>query len=207
MEEMLKDATLDLLLGGVEKKVIEVKDNYEWKKLFIDSGVFLSDNQDTLKSFGNDLYLVFSKDNMKEISRKLRDKRGFEFPQLLHDELYDLMVRYEISTKDAETYIHHFTQIIISYLEKNDCHKSLEIYLGKWRENEERKFSELEKKLDFIIKKISYLEKAEILSYSIIDIDAQIRKESLYKGMNLDFFELDDEQFETKLHERIYERR
>ena len=29
MEEMLKDATLDLLLGGVEKKVTEVKENYE----------------------------------------------------------------------------------------------------------------------------------------------------------------------------------
>lgn len=126
----------------------------------------MSDNQDTLKSFGNDLYLVFSKDNMKEISRKLRDKRGYEFPQLLHDELYDLMVRYEISTKDAETYIHHFTQIIISYLEK-----------------------------------------AEISSCSIIDIDAQIRKESLYKGMSLDFFELDDEQFETKLQEKINDER
>ena len=47
MEEMLKDATLDLLLEGVEKKVTEVKDNYECKKLFIDSGAFLSDNQDT----------------------------------------------------------------------------------------------------------------------------------------------------------------
>lgn len=33
MEDMLKDATLDLLLGGVENKVTEVKDNYEWKKL------------------------------------------------------------------------------------------------------------------------------------------------------------------------------
>lgn len=207
MEDMLKDATLDLLLGGVENKVTEVKDNYEWKKLFIDSGAFLSDNQDTLKSFGNDLYLVFSKDNMKEISRKLRNKRGYEFPQLLHDELYDLMVQYEISTKDAETYIHHFTQIIISYLEKNDSYKILEIYLGEWRKNEEKNFFDFGRKLDFIIKEISYLEKAEVSPYSIIDIDAQIRKESLYKGMSLDFFELDDEQFETKLDEKINDER
>lgn len=152
MEEMLKDATLDLLLGGVEKRVTEVKENYEWKKLFIDSGAFLSDNQDILKSFENDLYLVFSKDNMKEISRKLRDKRGYEFPQLLHNELYDLMVQYEISTKDAETYIHHFTQIIISYLEKNDCYKTLEIYLGEWRKEEEKTFFDIGRKLDFTYK-------------------------------------------------------
>lgn len=112
MYEMLKDATFDLLLSGVEKRITEVKENYEWKRLFIDSGAFLSDNQDTLKSFENDLYLVFSKDNMKEISRKLRDKRGYEFPQLLHNELYDLMVRYEISMKDAETYIHHLKEMI-----------------------------------------------------------------------------------------------
>ena len=58
-----------------------------------------------------------------------------------------------------------------------------------------------------LIKKISYLEKAEISSYSIIDIDAQIRKESLYKGMSLDFFELDDEQFEIKFQEKINDER
>ena len=207
MEEMLKDAALDLLLGGIEKKVTEVKDNYEWKKLFIDSGVFLSDNKDTLKSFADELYLVFSKDNMRELSRKLHDKRGYKFPQLLHDELYDLMVRYEISTIDAETYIHHFTQIIIHYLEKNDCHKTLEIYLGEWRKEEEKNFLNVERKLDLIINKISALEKAEISSYSIIDIDAQIRKESLYKGMSLDFFELDDEQFETKFQDKINDER
>lgn len=59
MYEMLKDATFDLLLSGVEKRVTEVKENYEWKRLFIDSGAFLSDNQDTLKSFENDLYIFF----------------------------------------------------------------------------------------------------------------------------------------------------
>ena len=107
------------------------------------------------------MYLVFSKDNVKEISRKLRDKRGYEFPQLLYNELYDLMVRYEISKKDVETYIHHFTQIIISYLEKNDCYKTLEIYLGELREEEEKNFFDVGRKLDFIIKKIRITELAE----------------------------------------------
>lgn len=203
MEEQLKDTAIDLLLDGIEKKVSYAKDNYEWKKLFIKTGTFLIDNPDTLKSFEKDLFAVFSKDNMKKISRKLKDKKGYEFPELLHNELYDLMIRYEIPSAKAETYIHHFMQIIINYLEKHDSYKTLEVYLGEWRRNEEKRFSTLEVKLDLIIKKISDLEKMEVSSYSITDIDAQIRKEALYKGMNLDFFEIDDEQFEERLQDVI----
>ena len=49
----------------------------------------------------------------------------------------------------------------------------------------------------------------KVLSYSITDIDIQIRRESKYKGMGLDFFKLDDEQFESRFQsvindERIY---
>lgn len=62
---------------------------------------------------------------MKEISGKLRDKRGYGFPQLLYNELYDLMVRYEISTKDAETYIHHLKEMI-------DVNFKGNIYCSKW---------------------------------------------------------------------------
>lgn len=209
MEERLKEVALDLLLSGIREKVESEKENFEWRKLFLETGKFLIDNTDKLKSFESDLFVVFSKDNLNKISRRLQDKRGYEFPQMLHNELYSLMIRYEIPQTEAETYIHHFIQIIISYLEESDSYKTLEIYLGEWRREEEISFSSFEKKLNLIIKKISDLEKLEVSSYSILDIDAQIRKESLYKGMNLEFFEIDDEQFETKLqgiinNERVF---
>ena len=116
MNEKLKDTTIDLLLDGVKTKIEDVKENYKWQKLFVSTGSFCVNNPDTLTMFEQDLFLVFSKDNLKQMAKKLKDKRGYEFPQLLHRELYDLMVRYEIPAMEAETYIHHFIQVIINYL-------------------------------------------------------------------------------------------
>lgn len=207
MKEKLQDVTIDFLLNGIYQKVAEVKDNYEWKNLFIDTGLFLIENQDTLKSFQEDLFVVFSKENLKEISRKLRDERGYEFPQILHSELYDLMIRYEIPIVEAETYIHHFIQMIICYLEKNDSDKTSEIFLGEWKKEEEKYFDSIKSQMDLILKEIRDLKNREVSSYSIAEIDAQIRKNSLYKGMSLDFFELDDEQFETRFQTVIHNER
>lgn len=177
--------------------------------MFVNTGSFFIKNLDKLKSFENDLFVIFSNENMKTIANELKDKRGYEFPQLLHDKLYDLMIQYEISERDAETYIHHFSQVIINFLLENDYDKTLEMYLSSWRTEEEQKFNAVETKLDLILKTITTLKKIEIASFSIGDIDMQIRKESILKGMDLSFFELDDEQFETRLQalidqERIY---
>lgn len=58
----------------------------------------------------------------------------------MHRELYDLMVRYEIPAMEAETYIHHFIQVIINYLEENDPDKTLEIFLGDLKKEIEKYF-------------------------------------------------------------------
>lgn len=38
------------------------------------------------------------------------------------------MVSYEIPIMETETYIHHFMQVIITYLEENDSDKALEMF-------------------------------------------------------------------------------
>lgn len=209
MNEKLKDTTIDLLLDGVKTKIEDVKENYKWQELFVSTGSFCVNNPDTLTMFEQDLFLVFSKDNLKQMAKKLKDKRGYEFPQLLHRELYDLMVRYEIPAMEAETYIHHFIQVIINYLEENDPDKTLEIFLGDLKKEIEKYFFALESKLELVLNQIADLKEEKVLSYSITDIDIQIRRESKYKGMGLDFFKLDDEQFESRFQsvindERIY---
>ena len=100
--------------------------------------------------FESDLYLVFSEDNLKDISKKkLKDKSGYEFPELLHEELYDLMIRYEIPVMQAETYIHHFMKVIINYLEKNDPDRALELYLGHLKKEIDQNFSAIEENLNW----------------------------------------------------------
>ena len=199
MKEKIKDTIVDLLLDGVKNKLDSVKENYKWQKLFVSTGDFFVNNPDVLVKFEDDLYSVFSKDNLDRIAKKLKDKKGYDFPQLLHKELYDLMVSYEIPVMESETYIHHFMQVIIAYLEENNPDKTLEMFLGDMRKEIGSYFATLESKLELVLNQISELNKEKIITYSIADIDAQIRRETKYKRMGLDFFQLDDEQFESRL--------
>lgn len=207
MKEKIKDTIADLLLDGAKEKLDSVKEDYKWQKLFVSTGDFFVNNPDILGRFEDDLYSVFSKENLESIAKKLKDKNGYDFPQLLHKELYDLMVSYEIPTMKAETYIHHFMQVIITYLEENAPDKTLEIFLGDMRKEIETNFDKLESKLELVINQISELNKENIITYSIADIDAQIRRETKYKRIGLDFFKLDDEQFESRFQNSINDTR
>lgn len=203
MKEKIKDTIVDLLLDSVKKKLDSMKENYKWEKLFVSTGDFFVNNPDTLMKFEDDLYSVFSKDNLGRIAKKLKNKKGYDFPQLLHKDLYDLMMDYEIPIMEAETYIHHFMQVIITFLEENDQDKALEMFLGDMKKEIESYFTTLESKLVLVLSKISELNKEKINTYSIADIDAQIRRETKYKRMGIEFFQLDDEQFESRFQNAL----
>ena len=203
MKEKMKDTLVDLLLHGVKEKLDSVKENYKWEKLFVSTGTFFVNNLDTLIKFEDDLYSVFSKDNLGKIAKKLKDKNGYDFPQLLHKELYGLMMSYEIPIMEAETYINHFMQVIITYLEENDRDKALEMFLGDMKKEIGAYFTTLESKLELILNKTTELNREKIITYSIADIDAQIRRETKYKKMGIEFFQIDDEQFEYRFQNAL----
>lgn len=207
MKEKIKDTIVDLLLDGVKGKLDSVREDYKWQKLFVSTGDFFVNNSDIIAKFEDDLYSVFSEDNLGRIAKKLKDRKGYDFPQLLHKELYDLMVSYEIPIMETETYIHHFMQVIIAYLEESDPDKALEMFLGDMRKEIGIYFATLESKLELVLNQISALNKEKIITYSIADIDAQIRRESKYKRMGLDFFQLDDEQFESRFQNSLNDTR
>ncbi len=207
MKKKIKDTIVDLLLDGIKEKLDSVKEDYKWQKLFVCTGDFFVNNPDILLEFEKDLYSVFSKANLSRIAKKMKDKKGYDFPQLLHSELYELMMSYEIPTIEAETYIHHFMQVIITYLEENDSEKTMEMFLGDMREEIGTHFAIVERQLELVFNQIADLRKEKVNTFSIADIDIQIRRESKYKGMSLDFFKLDDEQFESRFQDVINDTR
>lgn len=203
MIEKIQDTIVNLLLEGIQKKIASVKEGCKWQKLFVDTGKFFLSNPEVLVKFEEDLYLVFSSENLGKIANKLKDINGYNFHKILHKELYDLMMSYEIPINKAETYIHKFMEVIITYLEENYPSKTMEMFLGNMREEVENHFTTLESKMDLVLNKILELNKEKITTYSITDIDEQIRREAKYKRMGIDFFKLDDEQFESNFQNVI----
>ena len=78
------------------------------------------------------------------------------------------MVSYEIPIMETETYIHHFMQVIITYLEENDSDKALEMFLGDMRKEIGTYFAALESKLELVLNQISNLNKEKINSCVLI---------------------------------------
>lgn len=69
---------------------------------------------------------------MRKLAEKLKRKKGYDFPVLLENELYNLLVvQYDISPDQAQVYIHHCIEIIVDYLEKKRFSKGVGNTSGK----------------------------------------------------------------------------
>ena len=198
------EAVADIVLNKIVECVNSQIENHSWKKLFVQTGDFLADSTDSSTAFENDLKAVFSDDNMHKIAKNIKEKNGFEIVEALREELYQLFSSYEIETGDAQTYIHYFIEIILSYISKEDHDKYLEVYLNNWRQSEEKNFEGIQRQYESIKKILSVLadkEKKSIKTYT--DIDAEIRRRAKDNRLSLDFFEVDDEECEGKLRNSI----
>lgn len=199
----MKDKIIEFLINRISTLITKIMENHEWTKLFVDTGELLINSYETSESFKEDLEVIFSRENLSELARKLKDNSGYDFMKRLQNELYDLMLRYEVPLVQANTYVCHFSQMIIKYLEENDQEKTLEIFWGEWKREQEEHYVKQGEQMKLILKELASLKETNIQPLTIRDIDAQIRKRSAYNGMNLDFFELDDEQFEINFQERL----
>lgn len=203
MTEKLIEKALDFVVEKVPDLINNYKTDANWTRLFSETGEFLVDSPETLGDFKEDLLIVFTKDNLKSIAKRIQNKRGYEFPNLLHNELYNLMQKYEIPEMEAATYTHHFCQIVFKYLEDNDSDKYMELYLGKWRTEENKRFEEILENQKKILDVVNKLNEGEKNIFTISDIEKEVRRKSKYSRLNLEFFEIDDEQFEIKFKEEI----
>ena len=195
---IIDEIALGKIIDSICKKAGEAISSANWKDLFISTGEFIIKSPDKLDSFTEDLSVMFSRENILALSKKMKAKSGFEFSEALHNELYDLMAKHEISPRDAESYIRMFSESIISYIEENDKEKAYEMFIGDFRRGTEQRFGEVISKQNLIISKLDSLINPKVTCLTIADIDSRIRRQSKYKGLSLDFFEVDDNEFQQK---------
>lgn len=200
---IIDEIALGKIIDLVCKKIGETISSAKWKGLFVSAGEFIIKSPDKLDCFTRDLSVVFSTKNLKELSKKMKNRSGFEFSETLHNELYDLMAKHDIPPYDAEEYIRMFSQSIISYIEEHDKDKTLEMFVGDFRKSTESKFEEVLKNQRLIMSALSSLINPKVVLFTIADIDSRIRKHSRYKGLSLDFFEIDDNEFQLKFKNSI----
>ena len=84
---IIDEIALGKIVDLVFKKIGEAISSAKWKELFVSTGEFVIKSPDKLDSFTKDLSVVFSKKNLLELSKKMKDRSGFEFSETLHNEL------------------------------------------------------------------------------------------------------------------------
>lgn len=189
------------------KEILNVIDkcikNHQWQSLFVDTGKFFTSDAAELEIFKADLAEVFSSENMAALSQEMRDKSGYEFRAELNSRLRTLMAKYEIPALESEQYIHHFMEVIIHSIKENDSDKAMEMFLGELRSDENNYYEHILSRLTEVLKEVKTLDEKKIESFSTDDIDMEIRRKARLCGLNLDFFESNDEQFETRFEQAI----
>lgn len=195
--EILSGVSINLLSNVIQKKLDELKSNYDWKKLLVDTGnkVLIDDIQKD--SLQKELYNVFSEKSLKKIAEKMKRASGREFRQVLTDELLLLMDRFEIDSKIAERFIDHFCDLIVEGLEEVDDTKSISVFISEFRDEVIPVIGDIDKKLDKVLNVI------DENIYTIDDIDQRIKGNSIYSELGLDFFEIDDDEFKDKFRNSL----
>ena len=112
----MNEKIADILLDALSKIMHNIKNDFQWKKMFVDSKKFFTENPDTLRSFEGDLYNVFSNDNLSVLAEELKYESGYCFYTSLYSKLIKLMNDYEIPEEEAEAYIYYFTNELINKL-------------------------------------------------------------------------------------------
>lgn len=203
----LSDVVVESILSGIKAKLTEAKENNEWNKLFINTGEFLCGYDDNTLAFQDDLMRVFSEENTKEIAKKLKGQSGFKLKELLNKELHRIMIDYEIETSMAETYIHQFMQVIFAYIAENMPDKDTQNFLLEWRQQELNEFNKLQQELKRLKESIEALGKTKKSIFTINEINAKIRRNTILPKIELDFFQIDDEQFLSQFKSKFNQER
>ena len=198
----MADFTLSIVLEIINSffvnKLESAITSNNWKTLFVDSGEAVIKLSEKENAFVEDLRLVFSKDNMKKLARKTENSSGIDFPTVLHDELAELLHKYEVDEIQAESYIHHFIDAILQYIEENDPNKRLSIYLSEWREKEAVQLKKIQLEISEVKKLLQNSNRIDDSVLNIQGINALLKQQSNF-NLDLSFFELDDDFFKEKL--------
>ncbi len=195
-------SVLSILNSFSVKKLEQVIQRNEWKKLFIDSGDALIKYMEKEGAFVEDLRLVFSKEKMAELARKTEKEPGTSFTVLLHDELASLLRKYEVDENQIEACVCHFSNEIIRFIEMNDPGKATGVFLQKWKDELLLWQNRVENKIDETNRLIRNLSDTTGSVYSLQAFESMLSKQSRYK-MSLDFFELDDDDFHVSFEAAV----
>lgn len=195
----------NLLISAGESVGKKFKESYTWKKLLVDTGEFFIKNEQDEKLFFDDLELVLSKENLSEIAKDLKTEDGYVLKQKLYKSLMQLMRKYEIPYEIAEDYTMKIIYVVLEQLKTIDPKKYEHYFLQEWRDEQEHSFLELQKRIEKMSKELAICNREQVAIASSGQMDIELRRSTQNPSIGIEFFIVDDENFQDEFEELRYE--
>lgn len=189
----------ELFLGAGIKKCKDIKSKQEWKKLFIDTGEFCVKNIDNAERLFDDISEIMSKEDMKQLALDVKDVNGHKLKETLRHELTVLIQKHDVPHDVAEFCISSFINVIIDDIEKSNPEKYKDIFLNDWREEEREHLEIVKSRLNEVEEAVTEIQQRHLDIYSMDKIEMDLISQTANPKICLDFFEVDDEEFQLEL--------
>lgn len=199
------DGIKEILISVGESTLKKNKELHDWKKLIVETGEFFIKNEQEEKLFFNDLKLVLSKENLSKIADKLKNEDGYNLKDELYNTFMQLMRNYEIPYEIAEIYTIRIIYTVLEQLKNINPKKYKRYFLREWKNEQEKIFLELQNRIDKLSRELVIYnnEKIEIMSSGKIDVE--LRRSTHLPSIGIEFFIIDDENFQLKFNKLRYD--
>lgn len=202
-------ALQNVLASAGERFLQDLKNSKNWEKVIVGTGDFWAQFEKNDTSFFKDIELVLSKENLSQIAKDLKADDGYELKSRLFYAFMRVMQKYDIPYEIAESYTVRIIYAVLEQLRIIDPEKYEHYFLQDWRDEQEKSFSELQKRIDKISDNIITFSQERVAIESSGQIDINLRRSTESPSIGIDFFVIDDEHFkeefvEKKSEEKLY---
>lgn len=192
----------DLFSKAGEHLVGKIKNNNDFKKLFVSTGEFFANFESESDQLSHDIDNVLSKDNMKHMANRIKDISGYSIKECLLSELLGLMKQYDIPRDHAYYYANNILYAIIRQLPEIAPEKYDQYFQSEWKKEQEETLQNILQKIEKIDNEITVYNGRSISIQSADQLDIRIRKQTNNPSIGIEFFEIDDELFKDKFEEQ-----
>jgi len=207
LKELATDQGKEIIVSVVTGIAKRIKNDIDWKKLFVDSGKRFIDSEEKAGHFIDELSDILSKKSLKDLAKELRSDSGYGIEEKALEYLVRLMSKYDIPHDRAIVYSKNLLAIILENI--RDCYpeKYDRVFQSDWRNSDVINNKLTQEKLDTVSKQLKEYKDQGIKILSSDDIDQYLLEKVDLPFFGVSFFEVDDTQFcEYLSHHREDER-
>lgn len=183
-----------LVINIISECANHISNDIKYKEYFTKASKYINLEGYQVENFNE----IFSKENMTAISNGMRLKGNVSMKTYLVDELSRLMKSYDVPAEIADVCIDQYICSFCNIIKEENYDLCIEWKLDEVKQNLEVEIKRTANLIESTYQSYLSLYQQSIYVYSISAMNQQLRNNTEYPQIDLDFFIIDDNNFKDK---------